>query len=266
MSLDLKDIEARLMALRKRYDELDAISVKKGFGPGPIFDGGAMAAMTTVDNEIKRLERLRENALCSDLVGQLPADSDTTVRRSALPPLPVNLPFAGEPPTNPFEGDDGLERVPEDEKARDDLCDSVMRYCVFEVQKSAELIDLGDLAHRPVQMTQGLFTGIIAAIAKAKFDTIFTGAFGRDRRKDLENSLRAEIETLLKRVQQLEARPSMKYAGTWNAECLYGEGVFVTDGGSMWHSNRANVGLRPGQADDWTLVVKRGRDGKDVRR
>jgi hypothetical protein len=89
-------------------------------------------------------------------------------------------------------------------------------------------------------------------------------AIGRDRRTDLEKSLRAEIEKLQHRVEQLEARPSVKYAGTWKEKNFFGEGVLVTDNGSMWHAKRPSIGERPGQTDAWTLAVKRGRDGRDA--
>jgi hypothetical protein len=64
------------------------------------------------------------------------------------------------------------------------------------------------------------------------------------------------------RVQELEAKPSMKYRKVWDQAKVYGSGNFVTDGGSMWHADRANVGERPGSSDAWTLAVKKGRDAR----
>lgn len=60
------------------------------------------------------------------------------------------------------------------------------------------------------------------------------------------------------RIEALEARPTMKYTGTWEAR-EYQPGNVVTDGGSMWHCERKTQ-LRPGDNDAWRLCVKRGRD------
>ena len=67
---------------------------------------------------------------------------------------------------------------------------------------------------------------------------------------------------LADRIKQLEDRPTMKYQGVWASEKVYGSGNFVTDGGSLWHANRATVGERPGSGDAWQLAAKRGRDAK----
>lgn len=67
--------------------------------------------------------------------------------------------------------------------------------------------------------------------------------------------MRAEIRTL-------QDRPSLKYAGVWKQDKVFGAGNFVTDGGSMWHAERATVGERPGSGDAWTLIVKKGKDAR----
>jgi hypothetical protein len=53
------------------------------------------------------------------------------------------------------------------------------------------------------------------------------------------------------------------YRGVWADGEVYTLGDFVTWGGSLWHSNSAEVKSKPGDGEDWTLAVKRGRDGKD---
>ncbi|MBR1231975.1 hypothetical protein [Bradyrhizobium sp. AUGA SZCCT0182] len=74
----------------------------------------------------------------------------------------------------------------------------------------------------------------------------------------------AIIATLTDRVKELEARPSsLKYVGVWDQQKVYGAGNFVTDGGSMFHAQRASVGERPGSGSDaWVLAVKKGKDAK----
>ncbi len=61
-------------------------------------------------------------------------------------------------------------------------------------------------------------------------------------------------------VQRL---PMQIYRGVFR-EQEYEEGDTVTSGGSNWHANRVTRS-RPGADDSWTLMTKRGSDGKDGR-
>jgi hypothetical protein len=79
---------------------------------------------------------------------------------------------------------------------------------------------------------------------------------------DHNNKLSEYIASLLKRVKELEARPTLKYLGIWETEKVYASGSFVTDAGSIWHAHRANVGERPGTGDAWQLAVKKGKDAR----
>jgi len=56
--------------------------------------------------------------------------------------------------------------------------------------------------------------------------------------------------------------PLMIYRGVYEAGTEYRSGDAVTFGGSAWVANRPTT-TRPGEGADWTLAVKRGRDGKD---
>lgn len=79
------------------------------------------------------------------------------------------------------------------------------------------------------------------------------------------NGLRcAAIE---KRLAEIEARPVLKYSGVWSASATYEPGEIVSHGGSSWHSNIKSQGLQLGESNpaSWTLMTKRGRDGKDAR-
>jgi hypothetical protein len=98
---------------------------------------------------------------------------------------------------------------------------------------------------------------------------------GRGRRSDdttltegitrgIAEALAPELKRLRERVAALEARPTVRYEGVWTADKAYGRGAMVTDGGQVWHCNEPNVGARP-PGSQWTLAVKRGRDGKDIR-
>jgi hypothetical protein len=65
-----------------------------------------------------------------------------------------------------------------------------------------------------------------------------------------------------KRLDELEARPVLKYCGVWAVDKVYSTGNFVTDAGSVWHAQRANAGARPGVSDAWVLAVKKGKDAR----
>jgi hypothetical protein len=82
------------------------------------------------------------------------------------------------------------------------------------------------------------------------------GALGRDRRNALEAKLLARIEAL-------EARPVLRYAGTWNPDTQFNEGDITTDHGSAWYCERSTRSRPPGEG--WKLMIKKGRDGKDLR-
>ncbi len=75
---------------------------------------------------------------------------------------------------------------------------------------------------------------------------------------------RTTVRQLEKRVRELEAKPELKFAGVWRAGKQYVAGDVVSDRGSAWVAKTANEGQRPGDTRLWTLVVKRGRDGKDA--
>lgn len=67
------------------------------------------------------------------------------------------------------------------------------------------------------------------------------------------------------RLAEIEARPVLKYVGVWSASNTYMPGEIVSHGGSSWHSNIKSQGLQPGESNpaSWTLMTKRGRDGRD---
>lgn len=56
--------------------------------------------------------------------------------------------------------------------------------------------------------------------------------------------------------------PLMIYRGVWKQGEGYETGDCVTWAGSLWHCDEAND-QKPGEGKGWTLVAKRGRDGKD---
>jgi len=68
----------------------------------------------------------------------------------------------------------------------------------------------------------------------------------------------AAITPLRERIKELELRPTLRYAGVWNASSTYLRGTFVTFAGSTWHTDQETTGVRPGDGAIWRLAVKRG--------
>jgi hypothetical protein len=64
----------------------------------------------------------------------------------------------------------------------------------------------------------------------------------------------------------LDGAPGLKYAGLWIEGQCYTPGEIVTHGGSAWHCDVETTARPGGPGDGWQLMVKRGRDGRDVRR
>lgn len=60
-----------------------------------------------------------------------------------------------------------------------------------------------------------------------------------------------------------DGKPGLSYLGVYQDGKTYDVGELVTWAGSAWHCNEATT-TKPGDGSKaWTLMVKRGRDGKD---
>jgi hypothetical protein len=66
-------------------------------------------------------------------------------------------------------------------------------------------------------------------------------------------------QPLRQRIAELEAKPFLREAGTWDAKTGYGIGAVVSDHGSAWVCKHPTT-ERPGESAHWRLLVKRGRD------
>lgn len=63
----------------------------------------------------------------------------------------------------------------------------------------------------------------------------------------------------------VDGMAGLEYCGVYVDGRSYDRGDLVTWGGSAWHCNEATA-TKPGDGSKgWTLMVKRGRDGKDAR-
>jgi len=63
----------------------------------------------------------------------------------------------------------------------------------------------------------------------------------------------------------MAALPILLYKGVWQEDQTYEPGNTATWAGSLWHCNESTRD-KPGTSGAWTLIVKRGRDGKDYER
>jgi hypothetical protein len=96
----------------------------------------------------------------------------------------------------------------------------------------------------------------------AKPSAALLGAIGheiaeRDKRIEV---LEQRLDALEKQIEKIERR---QYVGVWSTGKLFEQGQFCTHDNSMWHCNVDGTEQRPGTGPDWTLAIKRGRDGKD---
>lgn len=86
-----------------------------------------------------------------------------------------------------------------------------------------------------------------------------------DELKALVDAKVAEVVPVLveKRVSEVfEALPILRYRGVWTPGD-YVAGETATWAGSLWHCNQATA-EKPGDGKpEWTLAVKKGRDGRD---
>lgn len=79
----------------------------------------------------------------------------------------------------------------------------------------------------------------------------------------LQDEVEAVVKEIGKRLKALEARPDLKYCGTWDGASQFNEGNFVTHRGSLW-ACKAETRTEPGTSSDWQLAVKSG-ERRDAR-
>jgi hypothetical protein len=81
----------------------------------------------------------------------------------------------------------------------------------------------------------------------------------------IAEKINAAVAPLRRRIDELENRTkSFRYIGTWHDGTRYEAGNFITHDGSVWHCN-FDTASRPGKdVGAWTLICKRGQDGKDA--
>jgi hypothetical protein len=90
----------------------------------------------------------------------------------------------------------------------------------------------------------------------------------RELAEAVSEAMTDALAPLAARISALEDRPELRYCGVYESDRAYGAGNAVTCNGSVWIAKTATC-QRPDEdgpgARDWTLAVKRGKDGKDLR-
>ena len=59
-----------------------------------------------------------------------------------------------------------------------------------------------------------------------------------------------------------DGAPGLRYCGVYVRGKTYDQGDLVTAGGSAWYC-RTTTANAPGNSGDWSLMIKRGRDGRE---
>jgi hypothetical protein len=72
--------------------------------------------------------------------------------------------------------------------------------------------------------------------------------------------LQPRLTALEKRIEELERHP-FSFSGVWESG-QYERNEFVSHRGSLWFSHTQTTS-KPGTDNDWQLVVKHGRNGRD---
>jgi len=88
---------------------------------------------------------------------------------------------------------------------------------------------------------------------------------------DAGSALAADEQTVVQSLELTSGKllvskfeiPTLIHKGIWKSDQEYKRGNFVTTAGSTWHCNEVTKD-RPGVSRAWTLVVKRGSDGRDA--
>jgi hypothetical protein len=125
----------------------------------------------------------------------------------------------------------------------------------------------GSLPATPVAYSQKQHFAWSAMVGAVWAELRMVIARAKEKRQDIEDQMAADrrlFSEILKRITDLERKPSLSYEGTYSADKAYVVGNFITHDGSLWHCQMPSQGIEPGHAPaHYKLAVKRGRDSKE---
>jgi hypothetical protein len=84
---------------------------------------------------------------------------------------------------------------------------------------------------------------------------------------DIMKEMRGEVEQLRADIAALRVivqSKALTFGGIYAEGAQYEPGTVATHNGSAWHCNERTTD-RPGTSKAWTMFVKRGRDGRDIK-
>jgi hypothetical protein len=114
------------------------------------------------------------------------------------------------------------------------------------------------------RIVRNLFRKSPGSAARLGLETVMA-AFVREQhevRFELAVHL-TQLKKLLARIERLETRPELKWAGVYREGQEYTTQNVTTRDGSLWLAKSTTTG-RPGASEDWVLIVKHGEKGKDA--
>jgi hypothetical protein len=84
----------------------------------------------------------------------------------------------------------------------------------------------------------------------------------------IKEAIAAAVAPVVQRLGALEAQQKefdarqkeWRHTGPWQQEKTYKVGNHCTQNGHTWHCEHDNYGCKPGDSDNWRLVVRAGRD------
>jgi hypothetical protein len=156
----------------------------------------------------------------------------------------------------------------------------VMRDALQPLAERVHTIEarLGELAHETtLDLTQAL-AGVRERLAVVETRAPVPGPAGADGINgrdglgfdDLAVDFDGQRTIVLRFTRGAEIKtfaielPYLKWQGTYRGTTAYRAGDVVTWAGSAWHANEATMEAPGERSKAWTLMVKRGRDGRDA--
>jgi hypothetical protein len=248
IDFDTSQVDREIAALEERNVALDAKLVK----PDGRFDGDVISAQGAIAKQLLLLQQQR-----SDLL------SGIEIKK----PKPPEAVAAAAPLRDPFRiAPVGAIRkraevsAPLEGALLQEICS------LFDKFEAADAIAhledefrgymgraVDERMDRSARYSQANYIAMLMVLTRIDIESKATREFYRNRRVELED-----------RIKELEARPiALSWAGVYAADVQYKRGTFVTYDGSLWHCNKDLRGVLPGKDENWTLAVKRGRDGRE---
>jgi hypothetical protein len=240
----MTDLKKQIAALQDRHAALTA--EREGLNPwkDSVREEALGAALKTLENQIRTATE-RDVAISAGL----PDPHKEPAKRSSAPSTTTRLPRLPKAKTSDAaEFEKAMEKSPDEwQKLAPSLSPEQIRE-VFHARQTRIITLWNKASDEMADPLLALREILIVYDSMIQRDFFFA----REKRVELE-----------RRVEELEARPSLHDAGVYEAGTAYSRGAAVSHSGSYWVA-KADTTLRPGESTDWRLIVKKGSNGKDA--